>query len=192
MKVLHVASFSGNSGDIINHQGFVRQFLKYVCPHAVFDREEIRSYYKNRNERSFDELFVDLANQYDLVIIGGGNFLSPWIDSSQTGTTIDFGIKELSKIKVPLLFLAVGCEGSLGSSKISIDKLKKFLDYLLLSNRAGRFYLSVRNDGSHEFIQTHLGRKYSEKVHAQPDNGFFCRKPRRTRTTRSVLGLSVS
>lgn len=194
MKILHIASFNGNTGDIINHSGFEEQFKTYVSSNVEFIREEIRDYYKIRNLKRFDCEFVEYANKFDLIIIGGGNFLSPWLETSKNGTTFDISIEDLKKIKTPILFNAVGCEGSLGYTEKTINAIKLFFNYILLSEDSDKYFFTVRNDGSYDFIMNVVGEIYSDKVYEIPDNGFFCpaKDNKQYGCENKVIGLSVS
>ena len=74
MRILHIASFNGNIGDNASHIG-LRNILKTLGVIATIDQIEIRRFYKNYSlfdKQSFDEDFVKMANQYDLVVFGGG------------------------------------------------------------------------------------------------------------------------
>ena len=86
MNILHIASFSGNIGDNANHMGFRGWFNSMVPQEVIWDNIEIRDFY--RGERKWDKSFVDLANNYDLVVIGGGNYFELWVEKSPTGTSI--------------------------------------------------------------------------------------------------------
>jgi hypothetical protein len=163
-KVLHLASFQGNAGDILNHTETRKQFAK------VFDWEyqelEIREYYWKR--RQWDDL-PELVNQYDLLLIGGGNFLELWPDT-RTSTSIDLPPEIMDKIKVPVLLYAVGVDAGQGVSHP--DRFEAFIDYLLSTpNRM----LIVRNDGSKETMETLFHRDVPEV----PDGGFFYRSDKK-------------
>lgn len=76
IKALHIASFMGNVGDNANHNG-LRNKLKNIFynNNIIFDELEMREFYQSWNLRNFNsEEFINLANKYDLIIIGGGNF----------------------------------------------------------------------------------------------------------------------
>lgn len=163
MKVLHLASFTGNIGDLANHSGarvFFPQDFEYT-------ELEIREFYWG--ERKFDDSFVDLCNEYDLVIIGGGNYFELWVESA-TGTSIDLSIEVLKKIKTKILFYALGCDAGQGVPSNNLAKFSRFLDYLFASDQ---FLVSVRNDGSLDTIRNLLGETYASHIYKVPDGGFF-------------------
>lgn len=168
LRVLHLASFTGNIGDNANHTGTRALLKKNLSYSLAYTNLEIREFHwKNRK---FDESFVTLANQYDLVLIGGGNYFELWVESSSTGTTIDLHSVLLSQINPPILFYGLGCDPYKGVTPETIQRFKDFLDYVLSSPK---YMVSVRNDGSLENIHKYLGSNYAEKVFKVPDGGFF-------------------
>ena len=76
LRILHLASFSGNIGDNANHMGFRPWFAKQVGREVAWSNCEIREFYWK--ERAFDTDFVALANSYDALVIGGGNYFELW------------------------------------------------------------------------------------------------------------------
>ena len=76
IKTLHLASFDGNVGDNANHSGFYRHLKAQPGYDFAIEQLEIREYYWK--QRFFDDGFVDLVNDYDLLIIGGGNYFELW------------------------------------------------------------------------------------------------------------------
>lgn len=171
LKVLHVASFIGNVGDNANHKGskFLReQFLDYEF---VITRKEIREFYwKEWIFNSQD--FVNEANSYDLVMIGGGNYFELWVENSETGTSIDIGLEYLKKIDKPILFYSLGCDLGQGVPQINIEKFRIFLDYL---TNCKKYFVSVRNDGALSNIEKIYDHRYYDKIVEIPDGGFFTR-----------------
>lgn len=169
LRVLHVASFIGNVGDNANHKGseFLRnQFLDYE-----FDitRKEIREFYWK--EWIFNsEDFVNEANSYDLVMIGGGNYFELWVENSKTGTSIDLGLEYLKNIDTPILFYSLGCDIGQGVPQANIEKFRNFIDYLTNSEK---YFVSVRNDGALSNIEEIYGDRYKNQIVEIPDGGFF-------------------
>ena len=106
MKILHVASFNGNIGDFANHSGFRKCLNNYIGEQIEYTNLEIREFYKSWNLRKFDNDFVDLANQFDLLVFGGGNFFEMCWDYSSTGTTIDLSEEILKKSNVLSFLMA--------------------------------------------------------------------------------------
>jgi len=171
-KVIHIASFKGNLGDNANHLGF-REKLKENFKHINFSFTEFEIRSTFRKERAFDEDFVDLLNQHDLAVFGGGNFFELWVDKSSNNTSVDIPIKYMQKIKTPFLFFALGMDISMGYTPLGVSKFIKWLDYV---NSQNNFLLSLRNDGSYSTAHKILPSKYANKFTRIPDGGFFVNK----------------
>lgn len=169
MKILHVASFKGNVGDIANHFGFRSWFEGFFSETVEWFQFEIRDVY--RNITAFDDYFVELANQCDLVVIGGGNFFEMWVEKSPTGTSISIEKKYLDKIVPPIFFNSLGVDDGMGVTKSTVERFNVFLSQLLASDR---YLVSVRNDGAIPALNkhVHVGTPI-EKILSIPDGGFF-------------------
>lgn len=169
MKILHVASFKGNIGDIANHYGFRSWFEAFFEDAVEWLEFEIRDVY--RNIVGFDDCFVELANRADLVVIGGGNFFELWVDKSPTGTSISIEKQYLDKILTPIFFNALGVDDGMGVSSITVDKFNIFFRRLIASDQ---FLVSVRNDGALETLKEHINNTaLLQKIISIPDGGFF-------------------
>lgn len=172
MNILHVASFVGNVGDNASHKGLNFLLKKFFHEFSI-ERMEIRKFYKNytgKDKRKFDSAFVDYANKFDLVIIGGGGFLDYWIEGSETGTTIDIHPDLVSKINTPTLISSVGCAPHRNVPQENIAKFKVFLEKV---NQNENIKILVRNDGSINYINQDIGTNYLNYVTEILDNGFF-------------------
>jgi hypothetical protein len=168
LKILHIASFSGNIGDNANHIGF-RPWLERVAERPVeWTNLEIREFYWR--ERQWDGDFVDMANSYDALIIGGGNYFELWVETSPTGTSIAITPELFARIRVPIFFNALGVDPGQGVPENSRTRFTTFLDTLLGSNR---YLVSVRNDGAMLNLRKHIGVSYADAVNSSPDHGFF-------------------
>jgi polysaccharide pyruvyl transferase WcaK-like protein len=169
INVLHIASFIGNIGDNANHKGSKLLRDKFLDYEFNITEKEIRRFYWK--EWSFNsEEFVEEANRYDLIMIGGGNYFELWVSGSETGTSIDLGIEYMKKIKTPILFYSLGCDLGQGVPEENINKFKNFLDFLC-SNK--RYFVSVRNDGALANINFLYGQRYIDTISEIPDGGFF-------------------
>lgn len=178
MKVLHIASFYGNIGDNASHIGF-RNILKILGISAKIDQIEIRRFYKNYSlpdKQGFDESFVDMANQYDLVVFGGGGFLDFWVPNSETGTTIDISLDLFDKLNVPILFTSIGCIPHKEVPEGNIEKFTRFINAILEKKNAE---IAVRNDGSKTILKSVLGEEIAKKIPQILDNGFFYQPQRK-------------
>ena len=167
MKINHLASFSGNIGDVVNHFSFRNWFNSLIGPDIEWSEIEIRDFYRKR--RFFDESFVDLVNSADLLVIGGGNFLELW-PTSRTGTSIDLPISLLDRIKVPIFWNSLGIDDGQGIGDNAKDNFSRFLEYILSRKD---FLFSVRNDGSYKNLTSHFQSFANKDVPILPDHGFF-------------------
>lgn len=168
MKILHVASFRGNIGDNANHKGFRPWFEELLAKQADWQEFEIRDVY--RKMQAFDASFADLANDADIVVIGGGNYFELWVENSPTGTSISIGDDVLRNIRTPILFNALGVDDAQGYTQVTIDRFNSFMGRLLASDQ---FLVSVRNDGAYATLKRHVGGLPLDKVLCLPDGGFF-------------------
>ncbi|MDR7089421.1 MULTISPECIES: polysaccharide pyruvyl transferase family protein [Cellvibrio] len=175
MKVLHVASFTGNIGDNANHSGMRSRLESVLDVKPTYTELEIRYCYRiytGEHRWAFDEHFVALANEHDLVIVGGGNFFEPWLDESATATTINITNEHLQSIATPIMFYGVGFDIHKGCTPANLAKFSSFLAQCI---RQPNVLISFRNDGSLK----NLKLAYPDRsdlwagVDIVPDGGFF-------------------
>ncbi|MDD3816151.1 MAG: polysaccharide pyruvyl transferase family protein [Desulfocapsaceae bacterium] len=172
MKILHVASFLGNIGDNASHMGFKRILDSFFNRYEI-QRLEIRKFYKNyklEDKCEFNQQFIDFANTFDLLVIGGGGFLDYWVKDSATGTTIDIHPGLLKKLTTPLLICSIGCNPHREVPEGNIAKLRTFLDELCAQPK---IKIALRNDGSVNSFKKEIGEHYLEHMEEILDNGYF-------------------
>lgn len=170
LKVLHIASFIGNIGDNANHLGFQNLRQKFLDFKFEITTLEIRELFWGK--WSFNSnYFIEIANNHDLIVIGGGNFFELWVEKSETGTTIDISISTLEKIKTPFVFYALGLDIGQGYSENTHKKFKVFLDYLI--EKPNQYFVSLRNDGAFKNLRLLYGDIYDKCLVKLPDAGFF-------------------
>ena len=112
MKIAHLTSFGGNIGDKLHINGIrnkIKEEFSLSNKDLIFTNIELRLFYQNIRQRSFNDEFVSQVNQHDTLIIGGGGFFDINIEQSSTGVTIDFNERILEKIKIPIIFYGLGC-----------------------------------------------------------------------------------
>lgn len=194
IRALHIASFNGNIGDNANHNGLRKNLMNILDSDISFDEVEMREFYQSWNLRDFNNNdFINLCNQYDFIIIGGGNFFELKWDYSHTGTTVNISNETLSKIKTPILFFGLGCDIGKGCSENTIEKFGVFLDRITTSSQ---FFVTVRNDGSFETIEKLYGKKYSKKILKVADGAFFLETDDANLATikeeRKLVGINVA
>jgi len=168
LRVLHLASFAGNIGDLANHAGARRMLAERLGFALEFTDLEIREFYWK--QRNFDDAFVDYANGFDLLIVGGGNYFELWVDHSATGTSIDITPECLACLTVPTAFFALGVDTGQGYSAQSAQRFSAFMATVL--DRRDMF-VCVRNDGSSFALSEVLGEETAARIHIMPDGGFF-------------------
>ena len=166
VKILHLASFSGNIGDTANHSGF------YMKLASIFKTKitqlEIRKFYLNRSEAKFDNTFIDLVNNFDLLVLGGGGFFDLKWDYSHTGTTINLSAKMIRKIKIPVLVNAMGYHEY---NPINSNNISKFHNFLKEITNNDKWFITLRNDGSFGRMKKRYGN-IVDTISVVPDNGF--------------------
>lgn len=170
LRILHVASFTGNIGDNANHGGFRPWFESRLGRPVEWTSREIREFYWK--ERRWDESFVAEANAHDLLVIGGGNYFELWVERSPTGTSIELPPALFAQIRVPVFFNALGVDPGQGTPASSLARFEAFLDRLLGSPQ---YLVSVRNDGALATLEKFFGPQRAGLVHRLPDAGFFFR-----------------
>jgi polysaccharide pyruvyl transferase WcaK-like protein len=168
MKVLHLASFNGNIGDNINHYGFKNFFIKCTNKTVTWQELEIRNFYWKKN--NFDIEFANYVNKFDLLIIGGGNYFEFWVENSPTGTSIAISDNVLNKIKVPIIFNALGVDRHMGYTDKSLNKFKIFFTKIANNDK---YLVSVRNDGAYETLELFFQKKLLNKIYKVLDPAFY-------------------
>lgn len=169
MRILHLASFHGNIGDVANHESMYVNLQKLFQCALEIDKLEMRLFYRNAQKMYFDEQFAETVNQYDLLILGGGNFFELCWDYSVTGTTVNISEEILRKIKTPIFINGVGIDLAKGYSEANIEKFRAFLNNIFSLNKV---FFTVRNDGSRDIIEQYLP-EFSSRILTIPDSGFF-------------------
>lgn len=173
MRILHLASHTGNIGDNASHIGFRKILSSLVKDSIEIVPLEMRRFYTSYSlpdKLYFDQAFASLANTFDLLVIGGGGFLDFWVAGSITGTTLDIPEQVLQQIKTPVFITSMGCIPHKDVPEGNVEKFRRFLDVLL--NR-GKTFIAVRNDGSSEVLRDVVGRTYFEQIPEVLDHGFF-------------------
>lgn len=145
MKILHVASFKGNYGDIINHTGLYKMLNTHLKKSPFIKQLEIRLFYRNENLYRFDDEFVDEVNKFDLLILGGGGFFDVRFNDSSTGTTIDISKSVIDRIQIPVLINAMGYHEFEGEYEEAKVRFKKIILYV---QQKKNWFVTFRNDGS--------------------------------------------
>ncbi|WP_080512693.1 polysaccharide pyruvyl transferase family protein [Prochlorococcus marinus] len=155
-------------GDNANHKGFYPWIESILKEKTKFYFQEIREFYWKK--KNWDSSFINYINEFDLVIIGGGNYFELWVEDSPSGTSIGIDPSLIKNIKIPMFFNALGVDAGQGVPNICKLRFRKFLDEVLSRKN---FLVSVRNDGAIENIRKHIGEEYKHKILHSVDHGFF-------------------
>lgn len=190
INILHIASFDGNIGDNANHNGFYKQLNKNLPTfNFKFTEHEIREYFWGKK---FDDQFIELANKFDLLIFGGGNYFELWVKSSCNSTTIDIPINILEKITPPILFNALGVDPHQG-----IARKHAFTEWInYVASNPNKYLITVRNDGAAKNLMDHFDQHFVDNFISVPDGGFFidlenCCSPL-SNINRPVVGINIA
>ena len=100
------------------------------------------------NQTNWDQSFVDYANSFDLIVIGGGNYFELWVDKSPTGTSVEIEPFLFEKIKTPVFFNIESMWASASSACIS-----KFQHFLNVAKENDKSIFSVRNDDAQKTLK---------------------------------------
>jgi polysaccharide pyruvyl transferase WcaK-like protein len=171
MKILHLASFTGNIGDNFNHLGFRSWFTKTTKIRPSWENLEIRDFYWKK--KSYDHDFANYVNQFDLFVIGGGNYFEFWVETSPTGTSISIPIEVFQRIKIPIYFNSLGVDRHLGYSD---STFLKFNNFLKIINNNNKYLVTVRNDGAMETLQLLFDKSLFNNIYKVPDPAFYIDK----------------
>ena len=156
MKILHLASFVGNFGDILSNRA-LHQYLYSNHDVECVDEFEIRHLYQNfpyRNQGSFNDLLEFYqSSDYDRLIIGGGGFFDYWVPNTTTGTTFDVDLKLIANLRKKVIFSSIG---SYPHKKVPDGNLEKYLGFLNIINNSSKIDLMFRNDGTISSLEKFL------------------------------------
>ena len=186
LRVLHLASFAGNIGDLANHAGARSLFRDHLDFEFEYTELEIREFYSKL--RAFDAAFVDLANSFDLLMIGGGNYFELWVEKSATGTSIDFSPELLARLRVPTIYYSLGVDLGQGYADASVRRFQGFMQTVLGSKQS---FVCVRNDGSSDALRQVLGAENADAIPVMPDGGFFVSRALQTEGCRKSSSRTV-
>ncbi|MBD3196222.1 MAG: hypothetical protein GF317_14285 [Candidatus Lokiarchaeota archaeon] len=172
MKILHLASFRGNWGDVISHQGLYtildRFYPSYTC--TQLEIRKCYSNYQNNDKLVFNKALARHINKkYDLFLVGGGGFLDFWNEDSPTGTDLRFSKEFIETLTTPTLLCSLGCITHRKTTQLVKDKFTSFLKTILDHPYID---LLLRNDGSTYILRELIG----VEIPIILDNAFFTPK----------------
>ena len=178
LKILQLAAYQSNIGDNANISGMRASFADYFSDYELsFSDWDIVNFSWSMTDFSDDT--IDFINSFDLFIIGGGGFLEiiPGADT-WTGTRVNIPKEIFERIRVPLVFFAVGID----TVRADLDgrpverEIEKFNDFVEFISGLDRALLSTRHDGSLDVIERLIGKSGADKFMLVPDGGFYATK----------------
>lgn len=168
VKVLQLASFNGNIGDNANHMGTRFVFARYLPYQFEYTPLEIREFFWE--QRQWDEDLIRYINEFDLLMIGGGNYFELWVSRSRTGCSIDLPPALLQRITCPILFYGLGVDAGQGVPDQCREHFSDFFSAILDNDRC---LVAVRNDGALETLRQYFPEMPLGAVVKVPDGGFY-------------------
>ena len=169
VHVLHLASFSGNTGDGAMHDGACRTRAEDFPFPVNYRRAEIRDYIQ-WGMRRFDDDFVAEVNRTDALFVGGVSLFQLWRPDSLSGTYFDLPAEAFSRIHRPIVFYGVGSDATRGIRPETVERVRRWLDRVLETDRVA---FSLRNDGSKTLLTEALGSAYTDRMKVIPDGALF-------------------
>lgn len=189
LRILHLASFAGNIGDIENQKTF-RKWFENLFPELkiAWINFEIRAFF--RQEEGVFETFNSEVADSDLVIVGGGNFFELWPENSPSGTSLPFSLDYLRSINKPIFINAMGVDDGQGVGRVAAEKFSGFIGALASSKKV---FLSFRNDGSVHTVKNFLDQQSTIACRSLPDHGFFALEGRgESGSNELTLGINLA
>jgi len=168
IRILQLACYQGNIGDNANIIGIRTLLNQNLKDNIEYTNLDILDFLWGN--KLYDDQFLDLVNQHDLLIIGGGGYFELTVDHTCSGTPIDIEIDILKQIKIPVVFYALGVDVARGVPALRLKKFKTYLEYLMSSEN---ILISVRNDGAMNNIKQLFGDQFLDQIYKVPDGGFF-------------------
>ena len=158
MRILHIASFHGNFGDLFSHHTLYH-YLHENLKNVSVRKKEIRDFYLNGSEpRGFAQFIKENIECYDYILIGGGGFLSPRKEYAENYSKcmIDICDDIIERYGFKFILVSLGYEGSdVSSQHDSILSQAVFLNKLH-SNGA---HIWLREDNGTDILRLSLDRK---------------------------------
>lgn len=155
-KITHISAFNyGNAGDI----------LLPIVLQDVWTHINTKIDWQNQSVYpTVDNAMVEKINQTNGIVIGGGGlFLKDTNANTISGWQWPCSIEMLSKIKVPIVFYAVGYNRFRGQ-----DDFEPYFKDNLTAFAEKAVYIGVRNHGSIEAIKNYIPENLHHKLRFQP------------------------
>ena len=182
MRILHIASFDGNFGDRVSHEGF-RKLIGQVSHNNLITELEIRNFYLNMNPSvTISDFLNEHHINFDKIVIGGGGFLTQRSEYSDMASCsiIDLNKDLINKIGNKLIFYSIGYEGESSSSAELLDRMKTYLNDL----KGNGCVLILRDDFGNQ--------KHANDFKLYMDSAYHAFEFNQKNSQREALGLVLS
>jgi|GEM_PF-1313664 len=168
MRLIHLANFgSTNVGNGALISGTERSLCEDL-PAITLQGEAWDDY--TFGVKNFDQSFVDLVNSSDGLLVGAAVTLNGQRHQIHTGTRVELPLPLWEKIQKPVIFYGISFRHWKNQRYHNLDALKRSFEYFL---KNPKILLSVRNDGTKEWLEGILGRKLGDKIHITPDPALY-------------------
>jgi len=169
MNILHLANWNstniGNGALIYGTQRLLEEDLS-VKPTFVAEAWDDYTF----KLKKFDESFVELVNQHDMLLVNGAVTMNAYRRSMhETGMRFNLPLELWKQIEKPIVFYGISYRCWPFQEYSNKDALKRAIEYAIANER---IFFGVRNDGTKEWIARTLGIE-SERIYEVPDPGLF-------------------
>lgn len=169
MNILHLANWNstniGNGALIYGTQRLLEEDLK-VKPTFIAEAWDDYTF----KLKKFDESFVKLVNQHDMLLVNGAVTMNAYRRSMrETGMRFNLPIELWKQIEKPIVFYGISYRCWPFQEYSNKAALKRAIEYAIGNEK---IFFGVRNDGTKEWIARTLGVE-SERIHEVPDPGLF-------------------
>ncbi len=170
IKIWHVATHTTNIGDGALVSGIHRTIREDWEMPVDFISDCLMKYENYMGDKKYNNDLVDRINDCaDLLLIGGGGMLDGGRGDKNAGMGFDLPLELLKKIRVPVVYYAVGFNLFDNQIYWNIGKLKKYIEFIVSQPN---MLFAVRNDGSYERLYDAFGGRVNGFIEV-PDPGLY-------------------
>jgi polysaccharide pyruvyl transferase WcaK-like protein len=167
MRLIHLANLnSTNIGNGALISG-TEQVLREDIPNIQIVQEAWDDY--TFGIKKFDAQFVSKVNKTDGLLIGAAVTLNGQAYQKNTGTRLELPLPLWSEIKKPIIFYGISHRHWPRQPYRNLAQFRKTFQYI---NTSPNIILSVRNDGTKEWLEKMLGFPMN-KIEVIPDPALF-------------------
>lgn len=170
LRIWHVATHTTNIGDGALVLGIQKTLREDWGVPIDFVSDCLMEYENYWGEKKYDlELVSNINNKSDLLLIGGGGMMDGGRGANRSGMGFNMPLDHLKRIKVPVVYYAVGHNSFAKQIYWHAKKLRGLVDFVLNQEK---MLFSVRNDGSLGRLKTLL-KSDLNNMWEIPDPGLF-------------------